>query len=65
MDDAMIEMALTCSGCGTTMRNDHPRSQMPDHLSFLQALRVLGWSIPASNGVHSSDHRCPKCVSSS
>jgi hypothetical protein len=63
-DDDVIAMALTCSTCGATVRNDLPRSKMPHHLDFIEELRKLGWSI-APTTKPGNNQRCPKCVSSS
>ena len=71
MDDDVIDMQLTCSGCGRTVKNDLPRSQMPDQLAFLERLRAAGWRAEhhygseARSGQTSEKRLCHKCASSS
>jgi ribosomal protein S27AE len=71
MQDDVIAMQLTCSGCGRTVANDLPRSQMPDQLAFLERLRAAGWHAmhhhgsDANSGRTSEKRLCPKCASSS
>ena len=57
----VIAMSQSCSRCGTTVTNDETAIRHP--LEFLDALRARGWSIPAANGVHHINPRCPKCAS--
>ena len=61
MDDDVIPMQLTCTGCGRTVQNDLPRSQMPDQIAFLDHLRAAGWRISA---LPDDKHACLKCASS-
>jgi hypothetical protein len=58
-EDDVIEMQLSCSGCGRTVKNDLPRSQMPDQLAFLDRLREAGWRLGVNTRL------CSKCASSS
>lgn len=62
MYDDVIPMQLTCTGCGRTVKNDLPRSQMPDQIAFNDHLRAAGWSI---NKTPDDQHKCLKCASSS
>ena len=54
----VIEVAVTCEKCGTTVHNDKPDIRHP--LEFLAAMRALGWQ--AYHGVN-KPVLCDKCVS--
>lgn len=64
-------MQLTCSRCDKIVRNDLPRSQLPDVFAFHERLRAAGWAAQhhfgsATKGSITSEKRlCPKCASSS
>jgi hypothetical protein len=58
--DEVIAMQLTCAGCGRTVKNDLPRSQLPDHLAFIDRLHSAGWSIAK---YPDNKQKCLKCAS--
>ena len=69
--DEVIAMQLTCSGCGRTVKNDMPRSQMPDVFAFHERLRAAGWQAEhhygsgAQGGRTTEKRLCHKCASAS